>query len=176
MKKIVKLTESDLTRIVKRIIKEQLESQQLNTPKGQLTKKVAEFFNKYYKINLPVDGNWMNPEFNKTMERYLKEKSIPVYVCRKGDGYCNDAYAGEVTTKEDDKYFDVLKQDMSKLGLSLPFSNDKINTPAKINTTNDRSYDYKLENGKYFYSLKGKNQWIEAKGKGLESIKAKIKF
>ncbi len=46
----------------------------------------------------------------------------------------------------------------------------------KINTTNDRSYDYKLSGGKYYYSAKGQNKWIEAKGKGLESIKSKIKF
>jgi hypothetical protein len=46
----------------------------------------------------------------------------------------------------------------------------------KINTTNDKSYDYKLSNGKYYYSTKGQNKWIEAKGKGLESIKSKVKF
>lgn len=46
----------------------------------------------------------------------------------------------------------------------------------KINTTNDRSYDYKLSGGKYYYSTKGQNNWIEAKGKGLEAIKSKIKF
>jgi hypothetical protein len=46
----------------------------------------------------------------------------------------------------------------------------------KINTTNDRSYDYKFSNGKYYYSTKGANKWIEAKGEGLKSIKNKIKF
>jgi len=46
----------------------------------------------------------------------------------------------------------------------------------KINTTNDRTYDYKLSGGKYYYSKKGQNNWIEAKGKGLEAIKTKIKF
>jgi hypothetical protein len=46
----------------------------------------------------------------------------------------------------------------------------------KINTTNDRSYDYKLSGGKYYYSAKGQNKWIEAKGKGLQSIKSKVKF
>ena len=173
MKKIVRLTERDLARIVNRVIKEQIESNQLNSPKGQQTKKIGEFFNKYYKTNLPLDGNWMNPEFNKTMEKYLKEKGIPVYVCKKGDGYCDDDYAGEVTTKEVNKYYDILKQDMSKLGMSLSSSKD---TSAKFNTTNDRSYDYKLENGKYYYTAKGQNKWIEAKGKGLESIKTKIKF
>jgi len=55
-------------------------------------------------------------------------------------------------------------------------TNTKVSPTSKINTTNDRSYDYKLENGKYYYSKKGQNKWIEAKGKGLESIKSKIKF
>jgi hypothetical protein len=51
-----------------------------------------------------------------------------------------------------------------------------ITSGDKINTTNDRTYDYKLSNGKYYYSLKGQNKWVEAKGKGLEDIKTKIKF
>jgi len=47
----------------------------------------------------------------------------------------------------------------------------------------DKDYEYKLENGKYY--LKGKEgrpsatkypNWIEAKGKGLQSIKQKVKF
>jgi len=46
----------------------------------------------------------------------------------------------------------------------------------KINTTNDRTYDYKLSGGKYYYSLKGQNNWVEANGKGLESIKSKVTF
>lgn len=46
----------------------------------------------------------------------------------------------------------------------------------KINTTNDRSYDYKLSGGKYYYSVKGQNKWVEAKGKSLQSIKSKVKF
>ena len=46
----------------------------------------------------------------------------------------------------------------------------------KINTTNDRSYDYKLANGKYYYSKKGLNKWVEAKGTGLNNIKTKVKF
>ena len=58
---------------------------------------------------------------------------------------------------------------------------NKVNAPLvdapKINTTHDDSYDYKLEGGKYFYSEKGKNNWIEAPpGKGLDSIIKKVKF
>ena len=50
------------------------------------------------------------------------------------------------------------------------------NQGEKINTTNDRSYDYKLSGGKYYYSKKGQNNWVEAKEKGLKSIKSKVKF
>jgi len=46
----------------------------------------------------------------------------------------------------------------------------------KINTDHDRSYDYKLSGGKYYYTTKGQNNWVEAKGKGLEAIKSKVKF
>jgi hypothetical protein len=53
----------------------------------------------------------------------------------------------------------------------------------KINTTFDKAYDYKFENGKYYFKGKEKTQyankypnWVEATGKGLESIKSKIKF
>jgi hypothetical protein len=143
-----------------------LSSEQLNSLKGQHTKKMSDFFNKYYKITLPLDGNWKNPDYNKTMERYLKEKKLPVWVCKAGDGYCNDADSGEITTK-DKNFKNIFNQDLAKL-----------NSPqqSKINTTNDKSYDYKLENGKYYYSVKGQNKWIEATGTGLNSIKTKVKF
>jgi hypothetical protein len=54
--------------------------------------------------------------------------------------------------------------------------NTQVQTDEKINTTNDKAYDYKLSNGKYYYTKKGQNNWIEANGKGLEAIKSKVKF
>jgi hypothetical protein len=33
-----------------------------------------------------------------------------------------------------------------------------------------------LSGGKYYYSKKGQNNWVEAKGNGLDAIKSKIKF
>ena len=155
-------------RLEKQMLSEQplkqqtLSPQALSSYKAQDTKEQAAFFNKYYKLNLPLDGNWTNVDFNNTVGRYLKEKNIPIWVCKKGDGYCNDDDAGQITTKENIK--SAMEQDSGKLQTS------------KINTTNDRSYDYKLENGKYYYSLKGQNKWVEATGKGLESIKTKVKF
>jgi len=157
-------------RLEKQMLSEQalkqqtLSPQALSSPKSQETKELAAFFNKYYKLNLPLDGNWTNVDFNNTMGRYLKEKNIPIWVCKKGDGYCHDDSAGEITTKDLGRFKSVMEQDSGKLQTS------------KINTTNDKSYDYKLENGKYYYSLKGQNKWVEAIGKGLESIKTKVKF
>ena len=151
----------------KRMLLEQvLGPERLSSRLGQITKQTSEFFNKYYKLNLPVDGNWLNPEYNKTMERYLKEKNIPIWVCKKGDGYCsNDGEDdGVITTKEIKRLRDSIAQDSAKQQV------------GKINTSHDKSYDYKLENGKYYYSLKGQNKWVEATGDGLLSIKTNVKF
>jgi len=53
----------------------------------------------------------------------------------------------------------------------------------KINTTNDRAYDYKLSNGKYYFKGKPNTQyakkypdWVEAKGTGLGHIMTNVKF
>lgn len=73
------------------------------------------------------------------------------------------------------------QEDFEKLWRPLTYSketpsNEPPSTEEKINTTNDRTYDYKLSGDKYYYSLKGQNKWIEANGKGLESIKSNVNF
>jgi hypothetical protein len=94
----------------------------LNSPYAKDTKVWSDFFNKYYKMNLPVDGNWRNPEFNKTNARYYKEKSIPVYICQLNDGFCNNDDMGVVTTKDKtgDEIRTIRQQDMSKLSGQQP--------------------------------------------------------
>jgi len=160
------LNESERQTILKmhNLIEQTLEPNQLSSPKAQQTKKFQEIFNKKYNANIPVDGNWLNPKYNEFMSKYITEKGLTPYVCKKGDGYCNDTDAGEVNVYGE--------ENIKKLNnfLSLEMSG------AKINTTNDKSYDYKLENGKYYYSVKGQNKWIEAKGKGLQAIKTRVKF
>ena len=119
MKKIVRLTESDLTRLVKRIIKEQsytFTPEMLNSPKGKITKQFKQVFNKLYKTNFPLDGNWKAKGYNEAMSRYIKDKGIPVYVCKKGDGYCPDEDEGEVTVNGNDdtkRLFDAMRADLS---------------------------------------------------------------
>ena len=166
MKKTIRLTESDLIRLVNKVINEQTTTftpEMLNSPKAQDTKSWAQFFNKYYKLQIPLDGRWDNPDYINSMKRYIEEKKLPVWVCKKGDNYCPEDEDGQTTTKDLDGLYNARKNDESNLG-------------GKINTTNDGSYDYKFSNGKYYYTKKGQNKWIEAKGKGLESIKTKVKF
>jgi hypothetical protein len=145
---------------------EKLTPESLQSPKAQDTKRIATFLNSYYKtkLNAATTGSWTDKDYNDTLKKFLEEKGIQVWVCKKGDGYCREdgSDEGEVTTKELDKF----KQAMT------PQSNQQ----EKINTTNDKTYDYKLSNGKYYYSLKGQNKWVEAKGSGLNAIKTKVKF
>ena len=168
MKKFI-ITEEEKSRILGLYEKvgDQLTPQALSSPKSQITKTYAQFLNNYYKLNLSSakTGNWSDKDYNDTLKKFMEEKGIPVWVCKTGDGYCADGSDGEVGAGN--------QSDLKKLHDLITGQQP---TEEKINTTNDRSYDYKLSNGKYYYSKKGLNQWVEAKGKGLESIKSKIKF
>ena len=138
------------------------------------TKKTAQFLNNYYKINLPssTTGNWSDKDYNDYLKKFMEEKGISVWVCKKGDGYCHDDDEGEVTTKEGKKLFELM---FPKSGGTVSGTTVQ-NAQEKINTTNDKYYDYKLSNGKYYYTKKGLNKWVEATGKSLEAIKTKVKF
>jgi hypothetical protein len=285
------ITEEEKSRIrgLYEMVGDKLSPEGLQSPKAQGTKDQATFLNYYYGTNLPsaTTGSWTDKDFNDTLKKFMEEKGIPVWICKKGDGYCADGDEGEVTTKEMDK----LKQSMSlqqedksatflsdfakmygipeedvfninvssgqtqmdiakntlmgplkevtlwsakengridrilnqlnsyykgqigakgvmndeqklwlndfikvlqtikpqienysqglpqeKVSVNLSNPNESPSTEEKINTANDRTYDYKLSGGKYYYSLKGQNNWVEANGKGLESIKSKVNF
>ena len=115
MKKIIRLTESDLTRLVKKVIEEQLSAQSLSSPKAEDTKKFQQVFNKLYNTNFKIDGNWKDENYNKTMARYIKDKGLPIYVCKKGDGYCHPDDENEVGVKGPEnikKLFDFVKVDL----------------------------------------------------------------
>ena len=77
-----------------------LSKENLVSKKGEDNKKMSNFFNKYYKMNLPLDGNWKNPEYTKAFVRFCTEKKIITWTCKQGDGYCSDAQAGEITIKD----------------------------------------------------------------------------
>ena len=152
-------------------IGEKLSSDSLNSKKAEATRKEATFLNSYYKINLgaATTGSWTDKDFNDYLKKFMEEKGISVWVCKKGDGWCRDdgSDEGEITTKELDK----LSQAM---GI-------RKNSNEKTNTTYDKNYDYKLSDGKYYFKGKGSlatkyPNWVEATGKGLESIKNNVKF
>ena len=145
-----------------------LSGQALSSQMAQGVKKEAQFLNAYYKINPPLKsattGSWTDKDYNDYLKKFMEEKGIPVWICKTGDGYCPDGSDGEVATKDYVKLRDAM-------GIG-PTST----TTDKINTTNDKNYDYKLSNGEYYYSYKRKNSWVKATGKGLESIKKNVKF
>lgn len=147
-------------------IGEKLTPESLQSPKAQETKKNASFLNSYYNINLnaATTGSWTDKDYNEYLKKFMEEKGIQVWVCKKGDGYCTEdgSDEGEITTKE-----------VAKLTQAMT---PQQNQGEKINTTHDKSYDYKLSNGKYYYSAKGQNKWVESTGKSLEAIKTKVKF
>lgn len=64
-------------------------------------KRMANFFNKFYKLNLKLDGNPKNPEYIKAFGRFCREHKITPWICKKGDGYCSDAQAGMITIKDE---------------------------------------------------------------------------
>jgi len=78
----------------------ELDKEKLASKKAEYTKKMANFFNKHYKMNLPLDGNGKNPEYIKAFTRFCTEKKITIWTCKPGDGYCSDEQAGEVTIKD----------------------------------------------------------------------------
>jgi hypothetical protein len=88
MKKIITLTESDLTRIVKRIVKEQNEKKlidyvlkpsltldELIKQNTEVIKRNQKFLNKKYGLNLPIDGKISN-EYTKHLNRHLELLNI----------------------------------------------------------------------------------------------------
>lgn len=121
MKKFV-ITEEEKKHIMSlyETIGEKLGPTALNSPKAQNTKKTASFLNSYYKMNLNAakTGSWTDKDYNETLKKFMEEKGIPVWVCKKGDGYCSDdgSDEGEVTTKELDKLQQAMNPKSTQTG------------------------------------------------------------
>ena len=141
-----------------------------------LSKKLADYgrqgtYDNLLKSISSYSGN-MTPEQKTFLDNQVSflQTNKPMY--DKFKGYTDDQWQ-QITQK-----MGQLKGGAAQPTETTPQPTNSTPTQQgeKINTTNDKSYDYKLSNGKYYYSTKGQNKWIEAKGKGLESIKSKVKF
>ena len=136
-----------------------LPQQTQNIPEFEYTKKVAAFLNSYYNINLPAanTGNYNDKDYNDTLKNFMEEKDIPVWICKKGDGYCNDMDEGIVTTKDLDKLFKEMpiKSDQQQ-NTTTQQTNNTQNTTAPIQAEfkfeypNDKNYRYAYDQGKWF--------------------------
>jgi hypothetical protein len=151
-----------------------LTSQQLQN----LSKKLADYgrqgtYNNLLKSVSSYSGN-MTPEQKTFLDNQVGFLQVNAPIYNKLKGYSEEQWQ-QITQK-----MGQLKGGTAQPTETTPESQPTNSTPTqqgeKINTTNDKSYDYKLSNGKYYYSTKGQNKWIEAKGKGVESIKSKVKF
>jgi hypothetical protein len=224
MKQIIRLTENDLVRIVKRVINENKQNYMLNEQQTYTVKTDEQVLDnvKMGKSNLKIfkgltftkSGNNMvssntniqfvygignsvvdGPEYNAGLHVAANMGGAITFNVRK-------KYKGQVTYSCSSRKFtttvsgnnqyedenNILSKNLDKVCKGVSSVNKpnqlKPGTPtkqglsskAKINTTNDGGYDYKLENGKYYYSEKGKNSWIEAEGDGLAAIKRIVKF
>ena len=119
MKKFV-ITEEEKKHIMSlyETIGEKLSPESLSSPKSQGTKRRASFLNSYYKTNLnaATTGSWTDKDYNETLKKFMEEKGITVWICKKGDGWCSDEGhdEGEVTTKELDKLEQAMNPNVDK--------------------------------------------------------------
>ena len=162
------------------------------TPLSQFTKDMAKIYGEpeeefssleAFNDNLDASTRAYYSKFYTSQMNNFKDSVVKISQSGKFDEFFNQlkSYNGQMTDNQKklltgiisslEAYKNVLPKPNQQQGQS-----PQQNQGEKINTTHDDSYDYKLSGGKYYYSKKNENNWIEAKGKGLEAIKTKIKF
>jgi hypothetical protein len=121
-----------------------LGQEQLNSPKAQNTKKFATALNTYYKIKLgaATTGQWTDKDYNDTLKRFMDEKKIPVWVCKKGDGYCHDEDEGQITAGANDVR--RLYDEISKISSVQENPNE-----SWLTFPGDKNYQYQKQNNKW---------------------------
>jgi len=161
------------------------------TPLSQFTKDIAAIYGipeeeatslELFNDNLDEPTRVYYHKFYASQMNNFRDSLLRIKQSGKFDEFLNQLknYNGQMT--ESQKKFlatTISLFESSKNVLSKPNQQNQApqqNQDEKINTTNDKSYDYKLSGGKYYYSKKNENNWVEAKGKGLEAIKSKVKF
>ncbi len=162
------------------------------TPLSQFTKDMAKIYGvpeeefsslEAFNDNLDAATRAYYSKFYTSQMNNFKDSVVKISQSGKFDEFFNQlkSYNGQMTDNQKklltgiisslEAYKNVLPKPNQQQGQS-----PQQNQGEKINTTHDDAYDYKLSGGKYYYSKKGQNNWIEAKEKGLKSIKAKVKF
>jgi len=162
------------------------------TPLSQFTKDMAKIYGipeeeasslEVFNDNLDEPTRAYYHKFYASQMNNFKDSVGKISQSGKFDEFLNQlkTYNGQMTDNQKklltgiisslEAYKNVLPKPNQQQGQS-----PQQNQGEKINTTHDDSYDYKLSGGKYYYSKKGQNKWIESKGKSLEAIKSKVKF
>jgi len=162
------------------------------TPLSQFTKDMAKIYGvpeeefsslEAFNDNLDEPTRAYYHKFYASQMNNFKDSVGKISQSGKFDEFLNQlkTYNGQMTDNQKklltgiisslEAYKNVLPKPNQQQGQS-----PQQNQGEKINTTHDDSYDYKLSGGKYYYSKKGQNKWIESKGKSLEAIKSKVKF
>jgi hypothetical protein len=162
------------------------------TPLSQFTKDMAKIYGvteeeasslEGFNDNLDEPTRAYYSKFITSQINNFKDSVVKISQSGKFDEFLNQlkSYNGQMTENQK-KFLTSVISSLESYKKVLPKPNQQQgqspqqNQGEKINTTHDDSYDYKLSGGKYYYSKKGQNQWIESKGKSLEAIKSKIKF
>jgi hypothetical protein len=68
----------------------------------------------------------------------------------------------------------LISESERNLILSMYNNVDVLNLTEQVNTTHDKKYDYKKEKNKYYYRLKGSNDWILATDVRESAIATKV--
>ena len=162
------------------------------TPLSQFTKDMAAIYGipeeeatslEAFNDNLDEPTRAYYSKFYASQMNNFKDSVAKISQSGKFDEFFNQlkSYNGQMTENQK-KLLTTIISSLESYKNVLPKPNQQQgqspqqNQGEKINTTHDKSYDYKLSNGKYYYSAKGQNKWVESTGKSLEAIKTKVKF
>jgi peptidoglycan hydrolase-like protein with peptidoglycan-binding domain len=160
----IKLTESDLKKTVKKVLKEDpapLPNME-NVSLGKVKAVQQALVNAGYYI-----GNTGDNEDG--VDGIFGKNTRAAVIKYQGDnGIKQTGNVGTITS--------------GKLGVSpltsgnpsQPQNNGKVGDSNSQNTTYDKNYDYKKENGQYYYKLKSSDKWILSTGKNKDAIASKV--
>lgn len=160
----IKLTESDLKKTVKKVLKEDpapLPNME-NVSLGKVKAVQQALVNAgYYIGNTGDNEDGIDGIFGKNTR-------AAVIKYQRDNGIKQTGNVGTITS--------------GKLGVSpltsgnpsQPQNNGKVGDSNSQNTTYDKNYDYKKENGQYYYKLKSSDKWILSTGKNKDAIASKV--